>query len=101
MKPEMLDDFCETLIAFGDRVRAIVKDVPEGELQAIADEMRERAKPCAGRSFPMPEYERIARLIEAERQQRYWMRRAAEVGADAYCPEHDCDAKECGAMHDD
>jgi hypothetical protein len=85
------EELAKQLVEFHWRLEQVVKDVPDDDVRALIAKCRREASPLPGDShnFPMPEWDRVADLLEAELGVRCLFRRATEhkakTGSDWYC----------------
>jgi hypothetical protein len=85
-----VDQLAEALVAYGERVWQIVKEVPDEEIGALVAECRRLAQPNADCTVPMPEWDLLAGRVESEYTIRVLFRKAKAheeaTGEGIYCP---------------
>lgn len=98
---QLLDQFAGTLMAWRGLVKEVIRDVATEELPQVIEGLREEAKPQPDRNFPMPDYTRLAEMVEAEYCMRLHIQRARELQCEVYCVEHAGDRKLCAHLHEE
>lgn len=87
-----IDAFARAHLAWTARVRRLAAPLSDAELDRLAGDLEER-----GRQAFADWAARTAEQLRAEQGYRYGLRRARELGCDAYCAAHDCDTRACPA----
>lgn len=87
---ELHNQLATVAIEFHDGIRKVVQDIPDAELPLLVQECRKLAEPTSDRSFPMPEWNIIASIIDTEHRNRLLHEEARaymeKTGATVYCP---------------
>ncbi len=94
---ELHNRFAEGLVLLRQHVVEVLSGVADADLPAVAAGLRDLAKPQPDRNFPMPDYERLAELVDEEARVREKIARTFQCNVD--CVLHRTDASACAALH--
>lgn len=85
----MIEKLAECKLAFHDAIVNVVEDLPDEDFAPLVAACRRHSLPGGHANFPMPEWEEIAQIIQAELDMRRVMRKAekymSETGTKYYC----------------
>lgn len=85
----LMEKLAGTLIAQQDSIAAIVEELPRETIALLVAECRRQALPGDTKNFPMPEWDRVAEMIEGAYAMRVIFERGAAymeaTGEKFYC----------------